>query len=472
MQLALTQLLRFLTLIVVLGFARIAAAQDVQIPIPEARALASQAALAGDAETARRIAAALLQADPNDRAALLVLAAVEPQLGRPTQGRLAGARAFAVSVTDAEKYEAARLTALAAANEGRYTLSQWWLRRALTVAPTPEDTAQTMADARGVRNLNPWSTNVNLSFSPSDNVNGGARNRVNTIDGEAVAEVIQPADRALKGWAGTIDLSTRYRLAASQFFQTTVSVRAYARGVLLSSDALDFIKRESTASSAPVRNSDYSNALLEFSLRHDRVAGNGTYGLSANLGQAWSKTEFDYTFLRLGADRRFILNDQTDLSFAASIEQRWDDESDPNEWRYSLQSRFSRDIASGAVISATLSYSSIETDAKNTASGTTTLQLGYKPARRIGPAEIELSIGLQQQDFPVFYSFSFFSGFFPIEGGREDLRAFGSLDVFFPDFSYAGFAPVITISAGKTDSNVNRFDRDDLSVSFAFRSTF
>ena len=449
-----------------------ASAQGFEISIPEARAIATQAAIGGDPETARRIAAGLLQANPNDRAALLVLAAVEPQLGRPAQGRLAGARAYAVSTTDAEKYEAARLTALAAANEGRFTLAQWWLRRALTVAPTPEDAAQTTADARGVRNLNPWSTNVALSFVPSGNVNGGAENEFNGIDGEAVSERLTPGDRALSGWAGTIDISTRYRLAASQVYQTTVSARAYARGVILSDQALDFIARESSPNDPAVKTSDYSTALLEFGLRHDRAASNGTYGFSFNLGQAWSRTEFDYTFLRIGADRRITVSDALDLSFAGSLEQRWDDDDDPNEWRYNLHGRLSQNLGNADEISASVGFGGIETDIKNAASTTTTLQFGYRLARRVGPAEVELSFGVQKQAFPVFYSFSFISGFFPIDGGRNDTRVFGNVDLYFPDYSYAGFAPVVTLSVGRTDSNVGRFERNDASISFAFRSTF
>ena len=59
-----------------------------------------------------------------------------------------------------------------------------------------------------------------------------------------------------------------------------------------------------------------------------------------------------------------------------------------------------------------------------------------------------------------------------VPGGREDLRVFASVNAFFPDYSYAGFAPVVTLSASRTDSNVSRFDTNDLSLSFTFRSTF
>ncbi len=445
---------------------------SIDVPIAEARAIASQAVLSGNPELAAQIAERLLQVDPDDRAALIVLAAAAPMLGRPAQGRLAGARAFAMSSTDPEKYEAARLTALAAANEGRLTLAGWWLRRALTVAPTEADAAQTVADAQGIQNLNPWSSSIQFSFAPSGNVNGGGRNEFNGIDGETVSERIAPGDRALSGWAGTIDLSTRYRLAATQFYQTSLSARAYARGVLLSDEALAFIARESTVNDPAVDNSDYASALFDLGLRHDRLATAGTYGFGLDLGRAYSKAEFDYSFLRLSADRRFVLSQSAEVSLTGSLEQRWDEDDDPLESRYNLQGRWSYSLAGGDVVTASLSYGGIETDRRNTASTSSSLQFGYRLGQAIGPAQVAFSLGVQQQTFPVFYSFSFQSGFFAIDGGRGDIRVFGSVDLFFPDYDYAGFAPVVTLNAGRTDSNVGRFDREDMSVTFAIRSTF
>ena len=435
----------------------------IDLPIPEARALATQAALSGDPETARRIAAGLLRIDPNDRAALLVLAAVEPQLGRPTQGRLAGARAFAVSVTDAEKYEAARLTALAAANEGRFTLAGWWLRRALTVAPTPADAAQTVADARGLRNLNPWSSSVELSFNPSDNVNGGAETAFNVIDGVPFVGVLSADAQALSGWSGTLNLTARYRIAASSVAQTTVSARAYGRGVLLSEQAQDFLA--AAGSDATARN--FSSALLEFGLRHDRALTNGAYGLGLTLGQAWSAAEFDYTFLRVSADRRLPVSDADSLSFSVSVEQRWDDDDDVSDWRKSVQAGWTHALPNGDQVSATVGYSATESPTANNASTTQSAQVGYVLARPLGPAQVQFSAGVQVQEFNAYRI-----GFIAVPGGRQDTRVFGTVDLFFPDYDYAGFAPVVTLNAGRTDSNVSRFAHDDLSISFAFRSTF
>ena len=432
------------------------------LPLAEARALATQALLAGDPGLAVDIAADLVAADPADRAALLVLAGALPMLDRARDGRLAGARAYALSATDAEKYEAARLTALAAANEGRFTLAQWWLRRALTVAPTEQDAAQTITDAQGLRRINPWSSSVELSFAPSDNVNGGAATRFNVIDGVPVVGLLSPDAQALSGWTGTLDLRSRYRLAAGADFQTTVSARAYGRGVLLSDQAQAFL----TAGGSDATANDFSTALLEFGLRHDRALSRGTYGLDLTLGQSWSGGDFDHTFLRLGADRRVPLSEASSLSFAGTLEQRWDQDDDPNEWRFGWQAGWTLATDSGQ-LGVTLSQTDVRSERVNDTGVTRTAQVSYAFARPWGPAQVQVAAGVQWQDFDDYRV-----GFIAVPGGRQDQRLFGSVDLFFADTSYAGFAPVVTLSAGQTDSNVSRFARSDLSVGFAFRSTF
>lgn len=452
---------------------------SIDLPIPEARALATQAALGGEPETARRIAAALLQADPNDRAALLVLAAVEPQLGRPTQGRLAGARAYAVSVSDAEKYEAARLTALAAANEGRFTLAQWWLRRALTVAPTPADAAQTMTDARGVRNLNPWSSNVALSFAPSDNATGGQSGE--TIDLFGLPFSPQPIDRALSGWSGSFDLKSRYRLFQSETSQTELTARAFGRGVFLSQDALDFLEQTTQPGQVAPSNRDFSTALAEVGLSHRALAEAGSYGLEIVVGRAWNRVdisaagqtvrtplELDYSYFRFSADRVVTFGPDTLLVFAASAEQRLDEENDNKDDDNSIlgwQTTVSHDLSNADTIGFTLSYSDTLSAEVNSRSDTWALRGSYAISRPLGPAKLTFTAGVQFQEYPDFRIFDLIRG-------RNDRRISVGMDAFFPDYSYAGFAPVITLSASRTDSNVPLFNKEDLSLSFTFRSTF
>ena len=55
----------------------------VDIPIDDARVIATRALRSGQDELAMQIAQGLLQANPDDRIALLIVAATAPKLGDP-----------------------------------------------------------------------------------------------------------------------------------------------------------------------------------------------------------------------------------------------------------------------------------------------------------------------------------------------------------------------------------------------------
>lgn len=187
-------------------------AQTLELSLAEGRIAARNAALGGNFPLARDLALALLEANPNDRSALIVLAAVQPRLGDPRAGRAAGARAFGLSKTDAQRYEAARLTALAAANEDRFTLNQFWLRRAAVHAPTPQAFAQTRENYRGVRARNPFTANLAFSVTPSNNVNGGTDGSclfipgLEDINGDPICGLLSGDAQALPGITAAADV--------------------------------------------------------------------------------------------------------------------------------------------------------------------------------------------------------------------------------------------------------------------------
>jgi hypothetical protein len=240
-------------------------AQTLSLSLDEGRVAARQAALSGQFQLARDFALALTDANPDDRAALVVLAAVQPQLGAPRDGRLAGARAYRLSDTDDTRYEAARLTALAAANEDRYTLSQLWLRRASVNAPDEEAFEQTQSDYRAIRNLNPWSINLGLSLTPSNNVNGGSETAFNVIDGLPFVGVLSGDAQALSGVAAAADLRLIYAISRQPDSRTSITARAYARAIWLSDDAR-LIAPTST-------NSDFGSQTIEFGFEPSAKSG-------------------------------------------------------------------------------------------------------------------------------------------------------------------------------------------------------
>ena len=203
-----------------------ALAQDrVDVPLDQASAVAAQALVAGDTALALQIAEAVVAARPDDRSAHVVIAAAAPRLGDPAKGRRAGARAWALSRGDAQKYEAARLTALAAANEERFTLSTLWLRRALTVVPSDDARAQTLRDARVVRQRNPWSTQLSFSLAPSSNLNGGSETDELIVDGTPTGGQFSEDSQALAGWRASLGFGTQYRFQQNARSRSTVGLQ-------------------------------------------------------------------------------------------------------------------------------------------------------------------------------------------------------------------------------------------------------
>ena len=123
----------------------------IDIPIDQAGAVARQAFLAGDLRTAIQIAEAVLTQNPDDRTALLVLAAAAPQAGNSARGVETGARAWRLSESGPARYEAARLTAIAAAADNRLTTAAFWMRLALFDAPVEltDEKMASLAPAKG-----------------------------------------------------------------------------------------------------------------------------------------------------------------------------------------------------------------------------------------------------------------------------------------------------------------------------------
>lgn len=451
--------------LVLLWLAGPLAAQSVEGSLPEARALAVQAVLSGDAAGAREIAAALLTGNPDDRAALIVLAAAEPALGRPAAGRLAAARAWRLSATDADRYEAARLAALAAQREGRSFLSLWWLRRALDAAPSEAERERTQADARLVRARSPWRADVELSFAPSDNVNGGSESELSEIDGLPFLGTISADGRALSGFAATLDATLARRLQEDEGSRTEASVRLWGRAVTLSDEARELLASDRTPGlEETVTGTDFSSAGLELGLGHDRALGWGVAGLDAVAGTVWvgDDDDFAYDFLRLEGSLLVPVGERTALRVQAFAEER---DGGLVERRRGVSAAWTTQTDVGPM---TFSLGRTATGGENGQTRgdawSAAVRLGL--ARPVGPARLAVTVTGRWAEFPDYQVL------FPVPGGRQDDEARVTLEAAFPGLSRRGFVPVVTLDATRTTSNVSRFDGDGVGLSFALRSSF
>jgi hypothetical protein len=451
------------------------AQNSVDLTMDQARVLARQAVLADDPALALQVAEAILAEVPDDRASLLVVAAAAPRVGDPARGRIAGARAWSQSTLPIQKYEAARLTALAAANEERFTLATFWLRRALTVAPNDQERARTLADARAVTRLNPWSSSLSFSLNPSNNVNGGAEDDDLFIDGEDTGGQISEDAQALKGWRASLSTSTQFRFHQNAQSRSHVGLSYQGTRVKLSEDT-------------EVTEESLRNDMLRAFVSHERAVENGV--VSATLSHATTAyrrldlssgdsayESYDLTALTVG--RRFTVSDTTSASVSVTR-----DRLDYSRDNISVVDRIS---VSGGLsfrrqnndrVSLNLQLRRAVGDNDQYTARDQTISLSYSWADPIGFVSLSAGAGITQKHYPDYRVFdvnapgSSFGAFVPLDGGRNDTTNFLNLNIGFPQVEYAGFVPGVRIDAARTRSNYGFADTKSLSAGFTISSAF
>ncbi len=460
------------------------AAQDVDLSFEDARILGRQAVTTGNSELALQISASLLEADPEDADAWLIRAAALLQSGDATAARQAAANAYRFAPTDPRRYEAARIAALSAANEDRLTLSQLWLRRALTVSPNDTATQQTLRDAAQVRRQNPLSLDVNFGLYPSDNANGGTTAEVISVNGDPIiapdlnfgggtleggVRTIAGSDRALPGIRGNLGLSGTYRLSESETQRTSVSASIDARYVWLFEEAQTI---------APgVRNSEFASTTLTFGVEHLRAAEAGTWTYAGEFGEFVDAGDLATRFANMSVSRGLAVSDTLflrgsfDVQRNLAVDPRADDST-----RAGLRGLALLGVGDGDRVSLSFGLSKVFTPALSGDSDTVYAQIGYIPNEMVGPARVQVSAGVVYTDWS---DYAFLNGFandpnalVTIPGGRQDTRLFSSLTASFPDQSYAGFTPVVTINVSDTTSDFDQFEGTSVSVGFNVESQF
>jgi len=445
-------------------FASTASAQEtIDLSLDEASAVATQAVLAGDTAFALELADAVLANDPDNLRALLVVAAGAPQVGDGARGREAGARAWRLAQSDLQKYEAARLTALAAVSDERFTLATFWLRRALNVAPNDAERARTLRDARQVTQRNPLSLRLSFSLVPSSNVNGGAEEAESTAPGNPTGTLSEDA-LALEGWRASLSFAAQYRLQEAQRTRTFAGL-SYQLGRVR-------ITEETT-----VPDEAFDTTYYEFNMRHDRVLENGTISFSGAVGTyeyrdldlGSGTTAFDkYDIWRLGVLRQLPLSDRDLLTFGATREwltyaQPGIGEVDRWIWRAGM----THGLENGDRVSWNLTRVDATGAVSNNFTSTeTTISANYAWAEPFADVTVAAGGGIKWSDFPDY------TLLLPVDGGRQDTTFFVNANLGFPEIEFFGFSPGLRLEASDARSNVSRFDRTNYSVGLTVNSAF
>ena len=440
----------------------VSAEQSSTITLGEARALAHVALSRGDAELALKLGHSLLQANAKDANALAIVAAAEAQRGDHRASRVAAAKAYHASDTDAARLKAAQFAARAAILEKRPTLTQIWLRRAATNTTNADDIKRIGADYARVRAMNPFSFRIGGGGTPSDNVNNGADSALQVIDGVPLVGQLSGSAQALAGLIATTDIALGYRIAQSKTAKTEIGARLYVKRVSLSSEA----KALAPGLSASEFGSTYADLSIDRHFRWGKPGNTGSVGVA--VGRTWSGDERSYDFATLRGARSIKLGDKTRISFNGSLEKRKSAvRASQDQTVATLGAQLSHQLEGGDTLALAFSLSDVDAGHINQRESSASMRASYFFGDSIGPAKVAASLTIGQSEFNDFRV-----GWIKVPGGRQDNSIYGDMTFFFEDYDYAGFAPSVRVRAGKRQSNVSRYEGSEISVGFEIKSRF
>ncbi|WP_165759826.1 tetratricopeptide repeat protein [Falsiruegeria litorea] len=406
----------------------------------------------------------LLKANPKDPVLHYLQAQAYARMNEPEEGRQAAALAYRNSKDQDSLFQSAQLAARLSLQAGRPTMAQFWLRRTAVHAPNEEAEKLIAADYKQLRRINPWAFRIRAEIKPTDNVNNGADTALQIIDGVPVVGQLSGSAQALSGAFGIVDVTTAYRLRQSAESMTSVGGRLYVQRVSLSSEA--------KALAPNVTGSQFASTYGEVSVRHAMIVGPaenlGSAAVDVATGTSWFGGERSYNFARLGGERTWRMAGGAQLRLNALVETRFAERYGSNDANIlGIGAQYVRPVGSGNRISISMAYRDSRARWFMGTYRSASVRVAYDLGQAIGPAKLSAGLVLGYSDYPN-YAVSIFT----VPGGRQDKSIYGDLSLFFDEYDYAGFAPMLRVRTGKKDSNVSRFDIREFSVSLGIESKF
>ena len=438
------------------------AQQSVSLSLADARVIGREAWRRGDHAFANQIARGLLEANPEDTAALLLLSATETELGRPDAGRRAGARAWASTDSKGLRHEAAFLTYRAAAIEERYTTAQFWLRRAYQTAETEDRKENIGKSFRQLRAASPWVTRFSFDVSPSSNLNGGASSEFLVIDESYPVGLLSGAARALSGTRAALQVELGYNLSQSPDQRTAITFNGYRTFNRLSEEAKEI------APEAEGSDFDYGVAEIVFSHQRRETPFFLPDTVALAFGQTWYGLEELDKVTRLTIAKGFDLTPRDRLRFLVQGEHRVPD----REFQQDRQGRearvdYYRQFRNGHLLTFRAAYKNVTSDDVNQSYDATSFRLGGIMGDDLGGFRLSGHVQHTVKDFDAYQI-----GFINVVEGREDQEISAGLNLHVDRVGYMGFMPVISLQGQWTESNISRFEAETLGLSVGFRSAF
>lgn len=433
-------------------------AQNIQITPEQLFAASAQALREGNPAAAANGADALLARNPSD-INVLILRAEAAILQRDFATAVTMARrGFFASDSPGASFAAARLAALAHAEQGQFTRAQIWLRLARQYAPNEEAAASIATDYRFLRGQNPWSTSLRFGITPSSNINNGSASETTRLFGLPFDFVLDGEARALSGFEYSGGFTAAYRISASQTAATFFEIEANARTYSLSSEA---------QTQAPdAKGSDFSDATLSFGLTHRFIgrAGDEPSRVSASVGQNWYGGDPNTHFIEIAAAHAWRLSPADRVELSITTQRLFGDQDQETVDSYGVTGGWTHAFANGD--QSLLSLGARESVSANADSDYAALRLvgGYSLAEPFMGVNFGITLDLEERR----YDASRFSG----GAARTDQSVSARLRMVLSEVEYFGFQPVVTLEGTRTKSDVDLFDRDYVKLGFDLQSSF
>ncbi|MPL82862.1 hypothetical protein SDC9_28811 [bioreactor metagenome] len=416
--------------------------------------IARAALVHGRPAVAREAALALLARNPRDLRAELLLSQAERDLGNFAAARAAAKRVWAGAGDGAQRYAAALARAQAEASDGRRTIAQYWLRRAVQEAPNDAARRRAIQDFRYVRARNPLSFRLDFGVAPSSNVNGGSSSDTLWLYG--IPFTLPGSAQALSGLEYRLSANLEYTVSESPAQRTVLGVNIGGRSYQLSS---------SSERKAPgVKGSDFAFFATEAYLtQRRRAAGGGEWDGRLTAGHNVYSGAPLSDYLRVEGGRSWAIAPGRQLRLGTSFERQWRRDDDRNSATLSgldtqLTQRFRfGELMVGAEIEQVQSPSS-QVDHDRAA-----LSLGYQLAKPVAGVSLGLSAGLDWRD----YAHSPYA-----TDGRRDTELSLGVQGVLSQAGYMGFAPELGLRYVHTNSNVSLYESDEIGVTLRLRSAF
>ena len=420
------------------------------------RQVAVLALQAGKPAVARDAALALLSRDPQDLRAALILSQAQRDLGDFAPAARTARRVWQEADESRLKMNAAFAAAQAHSSAGHRTIAQFWLRRAIQVAPTARAREMAIRDFQYVRARNPWTLTLDVGVTPSSNINGGTE--VDTIWVYGLPFTLSGDTQALSGYETHAAISAQRTVAETQDHLYRLGANLVGKTYRLSAEARD---------QAPqAKGSDYafwaSEVFLNGRLRAGRatdewdlrfVLGHNDYGGSAlsNYGSLGFGRSFDF-----GQDRR--------LHLGGYIERQWRlDADDRSAVLRFANGDWSQKMGPGTA-TLSLTFGDIDSDARDVKHIRKGIALAYDFQKPIFGAALGVNLGYERRDYGRVSSL--------LNADRTDRTLVLGVEALLREQQFMGFAPELGMRYEKTDSNWALGASNDLSLSLRIKSTF